>query len=234
MAVADAGEDGDDFGVAFKPVQLDRRLAGSEAVEAGVADERLGAGLGEHVPDLLLGHAQRLDGEERVEQPRGVGLVAGDDVAIAGQGLQLALLAVQLAAERAAGARAGRLRIDRQQRTLVDRGLVRQQRERIGACRSSPAAAGSAPARRASDRAVPSSDRMSCTSSRVADAAKSRRHSGMLKLECLPPGKQAMRNGPSARTTSGSTMTDRCSAVVGDHRQRPSRRDGRRHGPARR
>ena len=59
---------------------------------------------------------------------------------------------------------------------------------------------------------LPSSRRMSSTSSRVAAVAKSRRHSAMLKLECLPPGKQPIRNGPSERATSGNTMTTRFSA----------------------
>ena len=74
MAVGDAREDRDDLGVAFQRMDIDRVTAASERCEAGVADEVLDAGFGEHVWQLLLGHPQRLDAEKRVEQPfdRGV------------------------------------------------------------------------------------------------------------------------------------------------------------------
>ena len=52
-----AERDGDDFIVTFESVQLDRRLAVVDTVEAGAADEVFGARIGEHVADLLLGHA---------------------------------------------------------------------------------------------------------------------------------------------------------------------------------
>jgi hypothetical protein len=51
------------------------------------------------VGQLLFGHPLRLDAEEPVEQPRDVGLGRGEMIAIAGQGLQLALLALQAPAK---------------------------------------------------------------------------------------------------------------------------------------
>ena len=100
---------------------------------AGAADEILDAGIGEHVRQLLFGHPQRLDAEEPVEQPRDVGLRRRDVTAIAGQGLQLALLALEAAAERIADQRRGRgARLHHQERAIIGGGLMRQQRKRIG------------------------------------------------------------------------------------------------------
>ena len=104
-----------------------------ELRDAGVADEILDARFGEHIGQLLFGHPQRLDAEEPVEQPRDVGLGGGDMVAIAGQGLQLALLALQPPSERIADQVGGRgARRHHQQRAVVDRRLMRQQRQRVG------------------------------------------------------------------------------------------------------
>ena len=72
---------------------------------AGAADEILDAGFGEHVGQFLLRHPLRLDAEEPVEQPLDVGVSRRDVIAIAGKGLQLALLALQPAAERIADQR---------------------------------------------------------------------------------------------------------------------------------
>jgi hypothetical protein len=74
MAVGDAGENRDHLLVAFQRVDIDGVLAVRERGGAGAADKILDAGLGEHVRQLLLGHPQRLDAEEPVEQPRDVGL----------------------------------------------------------------------------------------------------------------------------------------------------------------
>ena len=49
MAIADAGEDRDDLGLAFKPMQLDRRFAGGDAIEAGAPNECFRAGLGKPI-----------------------------------------------------------------------------------------------------------------------------------------------------------------------------------------
>ena len=102
MAVGDAGEDRDHFLVAFERVDIDDMAAVRKRRRAGAADELLDAGIGEHIGQLLLGHPQRLDAEEPVEQPRDVGLRVRDVIAIAGQWLQLALLALQASPERVA------------------------------------------------------------------------------------------------------------------------------------
>ena len=75
MAVGDAGEDRDHLLVAFERVDIDGVTAAGERRSAGAADEILDAGFGEHVGQLLLGHPQRLDAEEPVEQPRDVGSI---------------------------------------------------------------------------------------------------------------------------------------------------------------
>ena len=108
MAVGDAGEDRDHFLVAFQRVDIDGVPAAGERRGAGAADEILDAGIGEHVRQLLFGHPLRLDAEEPVEQPRDVGLRRRHVTAIAGQGLQLALLALEAAPERIADQRRGR------------------------------------------------------------------------------------------------------------------------------
>ena len=194
MAVGDAGEDRDHLLVAFERVDVDGAAAAGKRRHAGVADEILDAGFGEHVGQFLLRHPQRLDAEEPVEQPLDVGVGGRDVIAIAGQRLQLALLALQPSPERVAdqrrGRRAGR---HRQQRAVVGRGLMRQQRHRVRQI---------APAQRllvqrqhvglgiVRDSAATSASR----SARVAPAAKSLSHSAMLKVACLPPMKLASAN----------------------------------------
>ena len=89
-------------------------------------------GIREHVGQFLLRHPQRFDGEEPVEQPFDVGIGCRDVIAIARKRLQLALLALQAPAERVADQRRrSRARRHRQQRAIVDRGLLRQQRHRV-------------------------------------------------------------------------------------------------------
>ena len=108
MAVGDAGEDRDHFLVAFQRVDIDGVPASCERCGTGAADKILDAGIGEHVRQLLLRHPQRLDAEKPVEQPRDVGLRRRNVAAIAGQGLQLAFLALEAAPERIADQRRGR------------------------------------------------------------------------------------------------------------------------------
>ena len=112
--------------------------------------------------------------------------------AIAGQRLQLAFLALEAAAERVADQRGGaRARRHRQQRTIIGGGLMRQQGQRIG--QIAPAQrllvqredVGFGSPRDRRDQVV--------DIGRVALAAKSRSHSAMLKVECLPPMKLAQR-----------------------------------------
>ena len=63
----------------------------------------------------------------------------GEAIAIAGQRLQLAFLALEAAPERIADARCRRrARRHRQQRTIIGRGLARQQRKRIGLIHPAP------------------------------------------------------------------------------------------------
>ena len=132
VAVGDAGKDRDHFLVAFERMDIDDAAAAFERRQAGGADERFDSRLGEHVGQFLFGHPQRLDVEEPVEQAIDVGILACDMIAIAGKRLQLALLAFQPSPGRTADqARGRRLRRDRQQRAVVGRGLVRQQRHRV-------------------------------------------------------------------------------------------------------
>ena len=89
-------------------MDIDGVPAARERRGAGAADKILDAGIGKHIWQVLLGHPQRLDAEEPVEQPRDVGLRRRDVTAIAGQGLQLALLALEAAPEGVADQRRGR------------------------------------------------------------------------------------------------------------------------------
>ena len=132
MAVGDAGEDRDDFVVAFKGMNVDDATATGSGVMQALANEILDAGFCEHVGQFLLRHPLRLDPEERVEQPLDLGVGGGEAIAIARQHLQLAFLALEAAAQGMADPRGGRrARHDRHQGTVVDRGLARQQRHRI-------------------------------------------------------------------------------------------------------
>jgi hypothetical protein len=97
--VGHAGEDRDHFLVAFERVHIDDVLAVGKRRGASQADEVLDTRVGKDVGQFLFGHPLRLDAEEPVEQPGDVGFGRGDMIAIAGQGLQLALLALQAAAE---------------------------------------------------------------------------------------------------------------------------------------
>ena len=132
MAVGDAGENRDHLVVAFERVNIDDAAAARQRRQACAADKILDPGLGEHIGQLLLGHAHRFDAEEPVEQPPDFGIIGCDMITIARQGLQLALLALEPAAERVAdqGCRC-HVRRNRQQRAIVGRGLLRQQRKRI-------------------------------------------------------------------------------------------------------
>src|SRR6185437_8888158 len=132
VAVGDACEDRDYLGVAFQRVDVDRMSAVRQRRQAGVADEILDAGFGEHIWQLLFGHPQRLYPEERVEQPPDLGLVGGDVIAVAGQRLQLFFLAAQPPAHRIADQcrRLGAGR-HRHQRAVVDGSLMRQHCHRI-------------------------------------------------------------------------------------------------------
>ena len=78
MAVIDAGEDRDHLVVAFERVNIDGAAAVRKLRHAGVADELLDAGIGEHVGQFLLRHPLRLDGKEPVEQPLDVGVRCRD------------------------------------------------------------------------------------------------------------------------------------------------------------
>ena len=193
MAVGDAGEDRDHFLVAFQRVDVDDAVAARDRCGAGAADEILDAGFGEHVRQFLFGHPQRLDAEEPVEQARDVGIRGGDVIAIAGQRLQLALLALQALPERLADQRRRRgAGLHRQQRAVVGGGLMRQQRNRVRQI---------APVQRLLVQRqhvglVPfaTAPRSALSrSARVAVAANSLSHSAMLKVECLPPMKVAQR-----------------------------------------
>ena len=66
MAVGDAGKDRDHLVVAFERMDVDCGPPPAKRRAAGVADEILDAGLGEHVGQFLLGHPHRLDVEEPV------------------------------------------------------------------------------------------------------------------------------------------------------------------------
>ena len=139
MAVGDAGEHRDHFVVAFKRVHVDDAAAAGTGREAGAADEFRNAGFPEYVGQLLARHPQRLDAEEPIEQPVDIGVGGRDAIAIAGKRLQLAFLALEPAAERLADPGRGRLaRRHDQHRAIVDRGLVRQHRHRIGQIAPAP------------------------------------------------------------------------------------------------
>jgi hypothetical protein len=132
-AIGDAREHRDDFVVAFQRVDHDGALAGRRFGQAGCANEGFDAGIGEHVRQVLFGHAQWFDGEEGVEGTCDVLVGARHDEAVAGQRLQLLFLGADAAAETLADdvlrVRAGR---HAQHRTAIGRGLVRKLRQRIG------------------------------------------------------------------------------------------------------
>ncbi|MGY3409476.1 hypothetical protein ACVWZV_005589 [Bradyrhizobium sp. GM5.1] len=131
LAVGDAGKDCDHLVVAFERVDVDG-AAVSAWRKAGAADELLDAGLGEDVGKLLFGHPRRLDTEEPVEQAGDVQVGGRQMIAIAGERLELLLLALEAAAEGVADPRCRRTaRFDREQRAAVDRALARQMRERV-------------------------------------------------------------------------------------------------------
>ena len=98
-SVGDAGEQRDHLVVAFKRVNIDGVAAARKRRQAGAANKMLDAGFGEHVGQPLLRHPQRLDAEERLQQPLDLVVGLRHAMAIAGQGLQLAFLALEPAAE---------------------------------------------------------------------------------------------------------------------------------------
>ena len=142
--------------------------------------------------------------------------VCGHVIAIAGQRLQLAFLALEPAAERVADPRRRRLvGHDRHQRTIVDRGLVRQQRHRIR--QVPPAQRLLGQRQHVGARIVARMPDISASrSAAVASAAKSRSHSAMLKVVCLPPMKQAVRTPCSCLSVERQQQQRPAFGVVGD------------------
>ncbi|MGY4371284.1 Mrp family chromosome partitioning ATPase [Bradyrhizobium sp. LB1.3] len=131
LAIGDAGEDRDHLVVAFERVDVDDAAFTAQR-KAGAADELLDAGLGEDVGKLLFGHPRRLDAEEPVEQAGDVRVRGRQVIAIAGESLELLLLALETTAEGIADPRRRRTaRLHREQRATVDRALARQQHKRI-------------------------------------------------------------------------------------------------------
>ena len=133
MAVGDAGEDRDHFLVAFERVDIDDVAAVRQRRECRrcgrnprCRDRRTRSG--SFCSAIRSGLTRKNQSSSRV-------MSASDDrdvIAIAGQGLQLAFLALEAAAERVADPRRGRgARLHHQQRAVIGRGLMRQQRERI-------------------------------------------------------------------------------------------------------
>ena len=131
LAVGDAGEDRDHLLVAFERMNVDDAAFAARR-KAGAADELLDTRFGKDVRQLLLCHPHRLDAEEPVEQAGDVRVRRGEVIAIAGERLELLLLALQPAAEGIADPGCGRATwLHRQQRAAIDRALLRQQRKRI-------------------------------------------------------------------------------------------------------
>src|ERR1700733_9925363 len=77
VTLGDAGEQRDHLAVIFQGVYLDHAPAICPRRYAGVANEMLDAGLGEHIWQFLFRHPQRLDPEERIDQALDVGVARG-------------------------------------------------------------------------------------------------------------------------------------------------------------
>ena len=83
-------------------MDFDDAAAAGDRRQAGTADEIFDALFREHIGQFLLGHAQRLDQKEPVEQPFDFGIGGCDVITETRQRLQLAFLAPQTSSERSA------------------------------------------------------------------------------------------------------------------------------------